>query len=75
MAKITTNRELHKSGDRSCMHIEIDISGSKMSYVAGDHLAILPQNNKKLVNRIGELLQTDLDTVFSLTNVDGESIL
>lgn len=71
MAQISTNRELHKSGDRSCMHIEIDISGSKMSYIAGDHLAILPQNDKELVNKIGELLDTDLDTIFSLTNVDG----
>ena len=53
------------------MHIEIDISGSKLSYVAGDHLALLAQNDKTLVNRIGELLQTDLDTVFSLNNVDG----
>ena len=42
-----------------------------MSYVAGDHVAILPANDKDLVNRIGELLSTDLDIVFSLTNLDG----
>ena len=71
IADITVNRELHKGGDRSCMHIEIDISDIKMSYVAGDHVAILPANDKDLVNRIGDLLSTDLDTIFSLTNLDG----
>lgn len=55
------------------MHIEIDTTGSKMSYVAGDHVAIFPQNGVELVERIGSLLQTDLDTVFSLTNVDGNN--
>ena len=54
------------------MHIEMDITGSKLSYLTGDHVAIFPINNSQLVDRIGELLQTDLDTVISLTNVDGE---
>lgn len=52
------------------MHIEMDISGSKLSYVAGDHVAIFPVNNPRLVERIGELLQTDLDAVITLTNID-----
>ena len=30
LAPLTVNRELHKGGDRSCMHIELDISGSKI---------------------------------------------
>ncbi len=30
LAPVTVNRELHKSGDRSCMHIEFDITGSKI---------------------------------------------
>ena len=71
MSAITVNRELHKGGDRSCMHIELDITGSKLSYVTGDHVAIFPTNNTAAVERIGELLGADLDTVFSLTNVDG----
>lgn len=36
LAPITVNRELHKSGDRSCMHIEFDIEGSKMRYDTGN---------------------------------------
>ena len=54
------------------MHIEMDITGSRLNYVTGDHVAIFPVNNAKSVERIGELLDTDLDTVFTLTNVDGK---
>ena len=53
------------------MHIEMDISGSRLNYMAGDHVAIFPTNDPALVERIGSLLNTDLDTVFTLTNVDG----
>lgn len=72
MSKLSVNRELHKGGDRSCMHIELDISGSKMRYDSGDHVAIYPRNDPALVNLLGELLNVNLDTVFSLVNVDGE---
>ncbi|KPM11726.1 NADPH-cytochrome P450 reductase-like protein [Sarcoptes scabiei] len=72
LAPITVNRELYK-GSRSCMHIEIDIRGSKLRYEAGDHVAIYPQNDSKLVKRIGELLDTDLDQVFTLKNIDEDN--
>ena len=55
------------------MHIEMDITGSKLSYVAGDHVAGFPANNSTAVDRIGSLLQVDLNNVFSLTNVDDEA--
>lgn len=73
LAKVLVNRELHKGGDRSCMHIEFDIEGSKMRYDAGDHLAVYPINNEELVNKIGKLTNTDLDTIFTLINTDEES--
>lgn len=73
LATMTVNRELHKGGDRSCMHIELDITGSKLSYVAGDHVAIYPINDPAQVEKIGQILDVDLDVVFSLTNVDGEA--
>ena len=56
------------------MHVELDIVGSKLSYVAGDHMAIFPINDSQLVERIGELLETPLDTIFTLTNVDGTCV-
>lgn len=54
------------------MHIEFDIKESKMRYEAGDHLAVYPVNCTELVNKIGEQCNVDLDTVFTLTNTDGE---
>lgn len=35
LAQIKVNRELHRGGDRSCLHVELDISESKMRYEAG----------------------------------------
>jgi NADPH-ferrihemoprotein reductase len=52
------------------MHVELDIAGSRLNYVAGDHLALFPSNDPQLVDRVGELLGVDLDTVFSLTSTD-----
>lgn len=72
LAPIIVNRELYK-GPRSCMHIEIDIRNSKLRYEAGDHVAIYPQNDTKLVERIGQLLNANLDTVFILKNLDEDS--
>nr|ACL01092.1 cytochrome P450 reductase [Ochlerotatus sollicitans] len=73
LAPIKVNRELHKAGDRSCMHIEFDIEGSKMRYEAGDHLAMYPVNDQDLVLRLGKLCNADLDTIFSLINTDTDS--
>ncbi|KAK9700619.1 FAD binding domain [Popillia japonica] len=74
LAKVSINRELHRgSSDRSCMHIEFDIEGSKMRYEAGDHVAVYPINNSELVEKIGKLANKDLDTIFTLVNIDEES--
>jgi len=72
MAPVVEHRELHKSGDRSCMHIEFDLTGSKIRYDAGDHLAVFPVNDSNLVEKLGSLLGVDLGVTFTLTNVDGE---
>ena len=71
MAPVIVNRELHKGGDRSCMHVEFDITGSKIRYEAGDHVAVYPTNDPELVESLGKRLNIDLETVFSLDNVDG----
>ncbi|XP_055327531.1 NADPH--cytochrome P450 reductase-like [Paramacrobiotus metropolitanus] len=73
MAKVTSKRELHHGGDRSCMHIEIDITGSKLRYDAGDHVAVYPANEKALVDKLGEVLNVDLDSIFTLVNLDEDS--
>lgn len=47
-------------------------SCSHARYESGDHVAVYPANDSSLVNQIGEILGTDLDTVMSLNNLDGE---
>ncbi|KAL2095280.1 hypothetical protein ACEWY4_009999 [Coilia grayii] len=73
LATVTANRKLNKGGSRHLMHLELDISGSKLRYDAGDHVAVYPTNDATLVDRLGEVLGVDLDTVFSLNNLDEES--
>jgi sulfite reductase alpha subunit-like flavoprotein len=51
-------------------HIKIVLFNIR--YEAGDHVAVFPSNDEVLVNRIGELLNADLDEVISLINVDGK---
>ncbi|MBN3271198.1 NCPR reductase, partial [Polyodon spathula] len=73
LATVTTNRKLNKGGSRHLMHLELDISASKIRYDSGDHVAVYPINDTTLVNKIGEILDVDLDTVISLNNLDEES--
>eukprot|EP00794_Sanderia_malayensis_P019243 gene19243-21171_t len=74
LARVMVNRELHSSSsDRSCMHIEFDIEGSGIRYQAGDHVAVYPVNDLELVEKIGKLLNVNLDTVFKLENVDEDA--
>nr|AVL92922.1 cytochrome P450 reductase [Ostrinia furnacalis] len=73
LAAIKVNKELHNGGGRSCLHVELDISDSKMRYEAGDHVAVYPINDSNLVDRLGALTNADLDEIFSLINTDQES--
>ncbi|PRD35221.1 UNVERIFIED_CONTAM: Cpr [Trichonephila clavipes] len=72
LSAVLVNKELYK-GSRSCMHIELDISDAKIRYETGDHVAVYPTNNSELVEKIGKLLDVDLDTLFSLNNLDEDS--
>lgn len=44
IAPIVESRELFSVKDRNCLHMEVDISGSNLSYQTGDHIAIWPTN-------------------------------
>lgn len=35
------------------MHLELDISDSKIRYESGDHVAVYPANDSALVNQLG----------------------
>ncbi|KAK0138408.1 NADPH--cytochrome P450 reductase [Merluccius polli] len=73
LATVTVNRKLNKAGGRHLMHLELDITGSKIRYESGDHVAVFPTNDTALVTKLGQILDVDLDTVISLNNLDEES--
>ncbi|CAB4055578.1 POR [Lepeophtheirus salmonis] len=56
------------------MHIELDIEESRIRYEAGDHVAIYPTNDSKLVESIGKALEIDLDVVFTMTPLEDDAI-
>ncbi|KAI5284214.1 NADPH-cytochrome P450 reductase [Ascosphaera aggregata] len=51
VAPIASSRELFSAKDRNCVHLEIDISGGKLTYETGDHIAIWPHNAGTEVDR------------------------
>jgi NADPH-ferrihemoprotein reductase len=51
IAPIAKSSELFKVKGRNCLHMEIDISGSNMSYQTGDHIAVWPTNAGEEVDR------------------------
>lgn len=56
IAPIAHSRELFTVKDRNCLHMEIDISGSNLSYQTGDHVAVWPTNAGKEVDRFFSVL-------------------
>lgn len=67
LAKVLVNRELHRdTSDRSCRHMEFDISGSSISYQVGDHLGVYPENDPEVVARLAARMGVDLDAAFTM---------
>jgi NADPH-ferrihemoprotein reductase len=78
LATITAVRELHScDSDRSCVHVEVDISGCTATYEAGDHVAVLAENSPDVVATTAAALGASLDACFELSlppgNHDGLS--
>ncbi|KAI9878406.1 MAG: NADPH-cytochrome P450 reductase [Pleopsidium flavum] len=56
IAPIAESREVFTVKDRNCLHMEIDVSGSNLSYQTGDHVAVWPTNAGKEVDRFLNIL-------------------
>ncbi|KAL9061165.1 MAG: hypothetical protein Q9162_000310 [Coniocarpon cinnabarinum] len=56
IAPIAESRELFNEKKRNCLHCEIDISGTNLSYTTGDHVAVWPTNAGKEVDRLLDVL-------------------
>jgi NADPH-ferrihemoprotein reductase len=59
IAPIAESKELFNDPQRNCLHMEIDVSGSNLSYTTGDHIAIWPTNAGKEVDRFLKVLNLD----------------
>lgn len=56
IAPISESKEIFTVRDRNCLHMEIDVSGSNITYTTGDHIAVWPTNSGKEVNRFLSIL-------------------
>lgn len=71
-ARLLTNRALNADGSaKDVRHIEIDLSGSGLTYEVGDALGIIPQNCPALVD---ELLQAFGWTGDEALTLNGEAL-
>ena len=79
-ARVVVSRELRsvpkgkKAADiGSTRHIEVDLDSTGLEYDTADNLAILPHNGSNVVDAVASALGYDLDAVFELRALEGES--
>ena len=72
IAPIAESRELFTVKDRNCLHMEIDVSGSNLSYQTGDHIAVWPTNAGNEVDRFLSVLglADKRNTVINIKGLD-----
>jgi len=72
IAPIVESREIFTVKDRNCLHLEVDVSGSNLSYTTGDHIAVWPTNAGIEVERFLKVsgLSSKKDSVISVKALD-----
>ncbi|KAJ1914171.1 hypothetical protein H4219_004907 [Mycoemilia scoparia] len=72
MAPIKVAYNLSPEGERSVLHLEIDLAGSGMKYETGDHLAIFPTNHEEEVQAFLKVLRLSdkANNLIKVTNAD-----
>ncbi|WP_052352949.1 sulfite reductase subunit alpha [Neobacillus dielmonensis] len=73
-AKVLKNSNLNNNGSsKETRHIELSLKGSGLSYVPGDALGIVPENDPELVDTLLEEMQWDPETAVTI-NKQGDTL-
>lgn len=72
IAPIAESRELFNVKDRNCLHMEVDIAGSGLTYQTGDHIAVWPTNAGVEVDRFLQTfgLEEKRNAVINIKSLD-----
>jgi NADPH-ferrihemoprotein reductase len=72
IAPIVASREIFTTKERNCLHMEVSLEGSGLSYQTGDHLAVWPTNADREVDRLFKVLgmEEKRTTVIKVSSTD-----
>ncbi|KAI8712058.1 NADPH--cytochrome P450 reductase [Fusarium sp. LHS14.1] len=72
IAPVAKSLELLSGTNRNCLHLDIDIKGSGLTYQTGDHIAVWPMNAAKEVEEFLHIigLEGQNDTVVHIEPID-----